>query len=208
MLHDFVVIEGNIGSGKTSLVKKLANEFGYDFVLEEFEENPFLQEFLKTQSHNNLAVELQFLIDRYHQLNKHVGNKVLSDYFIQKSLIFSSTNLNKYEKQLFDSYFQLLFEKTQKPDLLVYLNVETDRLLKNIKKRGREYEKTITPSYLEKVHCNYLEYFSSITDIPVLIIDTSTIDFVNDENHYEEIKKVINQNHAKGVQTLDTLVSA
>ncbi len=200
MQHNYIVIEGNIGSGKTSLVKKLAADYQAKIILEEFEENPFLSEFLESQTKNNLAVELQFLIDRYHQLNQVDPNtKIVSDYFIDKSLIFSSANLTPAEKQLFDNYFSVLFKKTRKPDLLVYLDVHSDRLLENIKKRGRTYEKTINATYLEKVHNSYLNYFESLEDQPILILDTSSIDFVSDPSQYEEIKSIVMSKHPNGV---------
>lgn len=200
MQHNYIVIEGNIGSGKTSLVRKLAADYQAQIILEEFEENPFLSEFLESQTKNNLAVELQFLIDRYHQLNKvDHSTKIVSDYFIDKSLIFSSANLTPAEKQLFDNYFSVLFKKTRKPDLLVYLDVQTDRLLENIEKRGRTYEKTIDAAYLQKVHNSYLNYFETLQDQPILIVDTSSIDFVSDPSHYEDLKAIVTADHPKGV---------
>lgn len=205
MFYNFTVIEGNIGSGKTSLVKKLATEFNANLILEEFEDNPFLSEFLESQSKNNLAVELQFLIDRFHQLNKAQAESqiTISDYFIEKSLIFSRANLSALEKGLFDAYFEVLFSKVKKPDLLVYLSVNTDRLLKNIAKRGRSYEKTINARYLEKIHQSYLNYFESLTNQKVLIVNTSTIDFVSDKGHYEELKKVITSPYEIGVHQVE-----
>lgn len=205
MFYNFTVIEGNIGSGKTSLVKKLATEFNANLILEEFEDNPFLSEFLESQSKNNLAVELQFLIDRFHQLNKAQAESqiTISDYFIEKSLIFSRANLSALEKGLFDAYFEVLFSKVKKPDLLVYLSVNTDRLLKNIAKRGRSYEKTINARYLEKIHQSYLNYFESLTNQKVLIVNTSTIDFVGDKGHYEELKKVITSPYEIGVHQVE-----
>ena len=144
-LKNFTVIEGNIGSGKTTLCKKISKEYGSNLILEEFEENPFLKEFLKDQKINPLGVELQFLIDRFHQLKKpfNNSNSTVADYFIEKSLIFSKNNLSQIEKDLFDSYYSELFDKITKPDLLVYLSVNSSRLLENIAKRGREIEQDV-----------------------------------------------------------------
>lgn len=200
MQYSFTAIEGNIGSGKTSLVKKIAVEFNMEAILEEFEENPFLSDFLENVSQNNLAVELQFLIDRFHQLNyKDESKKVISDYFIEKSLIFSKTNLTPSEKKLFDQYYTILFEKARKPELFVYLSVDIDRLITNIKKRGRSYEQNISRTYLERIHHAYLHYFNSLQNQRVLIIDTTHIDFVKDEEHYQELTTLINQNYPRGV---------
>lgn len=203
MNYNFTVIEGNIGSGKTSLVKKIAKDFEADIILEEFEENPFLSSFLENQQQNNLAVELQFLIDRFHQLNKVSGSskKTIGDYFIEKSLIFSNTNLTVTEKELFDNYFNVMFSRVVKPDLLVYLSVNTERLLKNIKKRGRVYEQTISADYLERIHNAYLKHFDSLRNQRVLIIETSKIDFVSNKEHYNKIKELITGEYEPGITT-------
>jgi deoxyadenosine/deoxycytidine kinase len=207
MNYNFTVIEGNIGSGKTSLVKKIAEDFDTNIILEEFEENPFLSSFLENQDKNNLAVELQFLIDRFHQLNKVSGSskKSIADYFIEKSLIFSNTNLSQMEKDLFDNYFNVLFNRVVKPDLLVYLSVSTERLLQNIEKRGRSYEQKISAEYLEKIHQAYLKHFDSLRTQRVLIIESSNIDFVLNEAHYDKIKELITRPYEIGISTVSIL---
>lgn len=193
MLKKFTVIEGNIGSGKTTLSKKIASEFDANLILEEFEENPFLSDFLEDQKVNPLGVELQFLIDRFHQLKSPVSNsnRTVADYFIEKSLVFSSNNLSKIEKNLFDSYYSVLFEKITKPDLLVYLSVNSERLLKNIKKRGREIEQDLTAGYLESIHNSYLDYLKTKKNERVLILDVSSLDFVKNPTHYKLVKDTI-----------------
>lgn len=193
MLKKLTVIEGNIGSGKTTLSKKIASEFEANLILEEFEENPFLSDFLVDQKVNPLGVELQFLIDRFHQLKSPVSNSkhTVADYFIEKSLVFSSNNLSKIEKDLFDSYYSVLFEKITKPDLLVYLSVNSERLLKNIKKRGRKIEQDLTASYLESIHNSYLDYLKTKKNERVLILDVSSLDFVKNPIHYQLVKDTI-----------------
>ena len=193
MLQNFTVIEGNIGSGKTTLCKKLSEEFGANLILEEFEENPFLSDFLEDQNINPLGVELQFLIDRFHQLRASFDNSkpTIADYFIEKSLIFSSNNLSTIEKNLFDSYYTVLFEKITEPNLLVYLSVSSDRLLENIKKRGRKIEEKLTYTYLESIHNSYLNYLSNKQNESVLILDVTNIDFVGNTVDYEKLKDVI-----------------
>lgn len=204
-LNNFTVIEGNIGSGKTTLCKKIAEDFNSNLILEEFEENPFLKDFLKDQKINPLGVELQFLIDRFHQLKKPFNNNnpTVADYFIEKSLIFSKNNLSEIEKNLFDSYYSVLFSKIKKPDLLVYLSVSPERLIKNISKRGREIEQELTIEYLESIHNSYLNYLSKKTDEKVVIIDVSDIDFVKDETHYNSLKNIISSAHKIGVSKIN-----
>ena len=203
MIQNFVVIEGNIGSGKTSLCKKIAQDFNTNLILEEFEENPFLSDFLADQKVNPLGVELQFLIDRFHQLKQPFENTkpTVADYFIEKSLIFSSNNLSQIEKNLFDSYYTVLFEKINKPDFLVYLSVNSTRLLENIKKRGRKIENKLTKEYLDSIHDSYINYLKNRRDEKILILDVSDIDFVNNDGDYQKIKDVIFENHPN--QTLE-----
>ncbi len=193
MLKNFTVIEGNIGSGKTTLSKKISNEFDSNLILEEFEENPFLSDFLEDQKVNPLGVELQFLIDRFHQLKTPTSNSkpTIADYFIEKSLVFSSNNLSKIEKDLFDNYYSVLFEKITQPDLLVYLSVNSERLLKNIKKRGRTIEQDLTANYLKNIHDSYIQYLKNKKNERVLILDISSLDFVENPKDYELIKNTI-----------------
>ena len=193
MLKDFTVIEGNIGSGKTSLCKKIANEFKSNIILEEFEENPFLSDFLADQKVNPLGVELQFLIDRFHQLqSSHNSHKpIIADYFIEKSLVFSSNNLSEIEKKLFDRYYNVLFDKVIQPNLLVYLSVKPERLIDNIEKRGRKIEEQLTKEYLEDIHRSYMNYFKLRNDRPILVLEVSDLDFVGSEKDYQKIKETI-----------------
>lgn len=205
MLKQFTVIEGNIGSGKTSLSKMISSEFDANLILEEFEENPFLSDFLEDQKVNPLGVELQFLIDRFHQLQSPTNDKkpTVADYFIEKSLVFSGNNLSKIEKNLFDSYYSVLFDKITKPDLLVYLSVNSDRLLKNIRKRGRKIEQDLTARYLESIHQSYLEYLKSKTNEIVLILDVSKLDFVENPEEYDIVKEtILNYNERKTTEII------
>jgi deoxyadenosine/deoxycytidine kinase len=203
-LKNFTVIEGNIGSGKTTFCKKIAKDFDSNLILEEFEENPFLKDFLKDQKVNPLGVELQFLIDRFHQLKQPFNNSnpTVADYFIEKSLIFSKNNLSEIEKNLFDSYYSVLFDKITKPDLLVYLSVKPDRLIENIVKRGREIEQELTKKYLKTIHNQYLNYLNNKTEEKVLIIDVSDIDFVQNETDYITLKNIITSEHKIGVSQI------
>ena len=193
----FLVIEGNIGSGKTSLSKKLSLEFNAKLILEQFADNPFLPKFYENQEKYSFPLELSFLADRYNQINKEVLNLdlfhslLIADYYFSKSAIFAQNTLKKDEYSLFRRIFSIIFETMPKPDLYVYLHLDIESLLKNIALRGRDYEKSIEPEYLEKIRQGYIDYLRQITQFPVLILDTNNIDFVNNAEHYGLVKEAI-----------------
>lgn len=195
----FLIIEGNIGSGKTSLATKLSQEFNAKLILEQFADNPFLPKFYENQEKYSFPLELSFLADRYSQIKKEVFNLdlfhslLIADYYFSKSAIFAQNTLKKDEYNLFRRIFSIIFETIPKPDLYVYLHLDINTLLKNIADRGRDYEKSIEPEYLEKIRQGYIDYLRQITQFPVLILDTNNIDFVNNESHYKLVKKAIFQ---------------
>ncbi len=193
----FLVIEGNIGAGKTTLAFKFSEEFNAKLVLEQFAENPFLPKFYQDQERYSFPLELSFLADRYHQIKKEVLNLdlfhsfLVADYYFAKSAIFAQNTLKDDEYRLFRQIFDIIFESMPKPDLYVYLHSNTDKLLQNIKNRGREYEKNIQPDYLEKIKNGYFSYFKKVTSFPVLVVDVNNIDFVENQGHYEQLKQLV-----------------
>lgn len=193
----FLVIEGNIGAGKTTLSEKLANEFNAKLIVEQFADNPFLPKFYKNQERYSFPLELSFLADRYNQIKEEVlnldlfHNFLIADYYFAKSAIFAQNTLKQDEYRLFRQIFDIVFESMPKPDLYVYLHSDTDRLIKNIAKRGREYEKEITPEYLDKIRDGYFHFFRQVNSFPVLIIDINNIDFVDNSRHYQLLKEAI-----------------
>ncbi|HKL34193.1 MAG TPA: deoxynucleoside kinase [Tangfeifania sp.] len=193
----FLVIEGNIGAGKTTLSEKLANEFNAKLIVEQFADNPFLPKFYKNQERYSFPLELSFLADRYNQIKDEVlnldlfHNFLIADYYFAKSAIFAQNTLKQDEYRLFRQIFDIVFESMPKPDLYVYLHSDTENLLKNIAKRGRDYEKEITPEYLDKIRDGYFHFFKQVNNFPVLIIDINHIDFVDNNQHYELLKKAI-----------------
>jgi deoxyadenosine/deoxycytidine kinase len=195
----YLVIEGNIGAGKTTLAKMLANDLNARIVLEQFADNPFLPKFYNDPQRYSFPLELSFLAERYKQLNAELRSSslfqplLIADYFFMKSLIFAQNTLAKDE---FNS-------SIPKPDLYVYLHVPVDRLISNIKKRGRDYEQSITPEYLETIQRGYFEFFKQHPDYTFLVIDTSELDFVDHPEDYAKIKAAIfDQSFKKGVQRL------
>lgn len=193
----FLVIEGNIGAGKTTLSEKLANEFNAKLIVEQFADNPFLPKFYKNQERYSFPLELSFLADRYNQIKEEVlnldlfHNFLIADYYFAKSAIFAQNTLKQDEYRLFRQIFDIVFESMPKPDLYVYLHSDTDRLIKNITKRGREYELEITPEYLEKIQNGYFHFFRQVNSFPILIIDINNIDFVYNNQHYMLLKEAI-----------------
>jgi deoxyguanosine kinase len=187
---NYIAIEGNIGAGKTTLASKLAEDCNAKLVLERFADNPFLPKFYKDQSRYAFPLEMSFLADRYQQLSDDLAqfdlfkDFVVADYHIFKSLIFAKVTLQEDEFRLYKTMFDIIHKEMPKPDLYVYLYQNTDRLLQNIKKRGRSYEQEIEASYLEKINQGYLDYIKTQSNLNVLIIDVSELDFVKNQADY------------------------
>ena len=204
--YNYVAIEGNIGSGKTSLSNLMSDEFNAKIVLERFADNPFLPKFYEDQERFAFPLEMSFLADRFQQLTDDLAqfdlfkNFIVSDYYIFKSLIFAQVTLQKEEYALYRKMFDIMYKEISKPDLYIYLYQNTDRLLENIKKRGRIYEQNIEASYLQKIHVGYTNFIKTEQDLNTLIIDVSELDFVNNHNDYREVLKIINT-HSSSTET-------
>ncbi|NER18146.1 2-amino-4-hydroxy-6-hydroxymethyldihydropteridine diphosphokinase [Spongiivirga citrea] len=196
---NYLVIEGNIGAGKTSLATKIANDFNGKLVLERFADNPFLPKFYKDQSRYAFPLEMSFLADRYQQFSDDLAqfdlfsDFVVADYDIYKSLIFAQVTLQDEEFSLYRTVFNIMYKEVVKPDLFIYLYQNTERLLQNIKKRGRGYEQDITPEYLVKINNGYLDYIKTQTEKKVEIIDISEMDFLSSDHDYDHLLKQINK---------------
>lgn len=196
---NYIAIEGNIGAGKTTLATKISEDFNAKLVLERFADNPFLPKFYKDQNRYAFPLEMSFLADRYQQLADDLSqfdlfaDFVVADYHIFKSLIFAKVTLQEDEFRLYKTLFDIIYKEMPKPDLYVYLYQNTDRLLKNIKKRGRSYEQEIPGDYLEKINQGYLDYIKSQTDLNVLVLDVSDFDFVKRQEDYVTILQSIQE---------------
>ena len=188
--YNYIAIEGNIGAGKTTLANKIAHHFNAKTVLERFADNPFLPKFYKDQSRYAFPLEMSFLADRYKQLTDDLAqfdlfsDFVVADYHIFKSQIFAKVTLQEDEYRLYKTLFDIVYREMPKPDLYIFLYQNTDRLLLNIKKRGRDYEQEIPAEYLEKINQGYLDYIKQQQDLNVLIIDVSDRDFVQNHEDY------------------------
>ena len=210
MDYNFIVIEGNIGAGKSTLAKKIADEFNAKLIPEEFAENPFLPKFYKNPEKYSFPLELSFLADRYLQLNNEIRDRelfksfIVSDYYFTKSLIFARNTLTDDEFHLYRRIFNIIYTSLPKPDLYVYLYLDINNLKKNINRRGRLYEKDIKPEYLDKLQKGYFEYMRMHSDeFKFLVIDTNKIDFVRKQADYERIRDLIfNKNYKIGINRI------
>lgn len=197
--YNYIAIEGNIGAGKTTLSTKIAEDFNAKTVLERFADNPFLPKFYKDQNRFAFPLEMSFLADRYQQISDDLAqfdlfkDFIVADYHIFKSLIFAKVTLAEDEFRLYKTLFDIIYKEMPKPDLYVYLYQNTDKLLQNIKRRGRSYEQEISATYLEKINNGYLDYIKTQQDLNVLVIDVSERDFVKYQSDYIFILDAIQQ---------------
>jgi len=206
--YRYISIEGNIGSGKTSLVEKLCFDYSSTKILEQFEDNPFLPLFYQNPERYAFTVELFFLTERYKQLQKEIVapdmfvQHIISDFAFVKSLLFVRKNLEKEEFKLFQMLYSVLSKTFPNPDILVYLHRDVDIVISNIKERSRSYEQDIQPDYLKRIQDSYFEYLRNITSFPVLILDLQEMDFVGNEKNYETLKFLISKQYNPGVHRM------
>jgi len=206
MSIEYLVIEGNIGAGKTTLATMLSADLNSKLILEGFSDNPFLPKFYSDPVKYSFPLELSFLAERYSQLKNDLASRdlfhelTIMDYYFMKSLIFAQNTLAPDEYNLYRKFFDIIYERLPKPDLYVYLHMPENRLIENIHQRGRDYEQSIQMSYLKTIREGYFSFFSQQSDFPVLIIDTSNIDFVKNNAHYQLVKDLIfEKKYANGI---------
>lgn len=206
--HNNIVIEGNIGIGKTSLAKKLSKNLNKNLILEGFKDNPFLEKFYQDPKRYALNLELTFLVDRCRQLNDYKNQLdifktgVVFDYDIVKSLIFAGVTLNENDFNLYRNIFYFMTKDLLKPNLIIFLMQSPEKLLLNIEKRGRYFEKNIKKDYLKKINQAYIKSLKSKTDWNILFIDVSDIDFVENDSDYLELLFRIKDGLAQSVVKL------
>ncbi len=193
---DFIAIEGVIGAGKTTLATLIAERNGARPVLEQFEENPFLPKFYQDRKRYAFQTQLSFLASRFKQQEKMTNRDlfdqfVISDYIFEKDRIFARLNLDDDEMALYDTIYSIMTGISAKPDLVVYLQSTVERLMENIRNRGRDYEKHITPDYLKELSDAYNQFFYHYNKAPLIIINASNIDFVNNPEHLAYIEEQI-----------------
>jgi len=190
----YIVIEGPIGVGKTTLVTKLAEKFSARTVLEIFEENPFLADFYSDRNRYAFQTEMFFLLSRYRQQEQFAqddlfGRMSVSDYLFTKCRLFASLTLNDHELTLYDRMYSILSTQVPKPDLVVHLHAPLEVLMSRIRQRGRSYERNMDPEYMERLRSMYQQFFAHYEQTPLLQIDTTGLDFTNDETAVEDVMR-------------------
>jgi len=194
----YLAVEGPIGVGKTSLVKLLGKKLGAKMVLEEYENNPFLEDFYNDPERFAFQTQLFFLMNRYRQQQdlRQVDifhNLLITDYMFVKDRLFASLNLDDKELSLYDTVANLLERNVLKPDMVIYLQADTQTLMHNISKRGRDFETNMSFEYLDALGQVYAEYFFKYQETPLIIINTNNIDFVHNNADLEEVIKYIRE---------------
>ncbi|MDA0685067.1 MAG: deoxynucleoside kinase [Bacteroidetes bacterium] len=191
----YIVIEGVIGAGKTTLANMLAQQTDARLVLEQFEENPFLERFYTDRKRWAFQTQLSFLASRFRQQQSLGGrdlfhNFIIADYTFDKDRIFARINLDGDELSLYETMFGIMQPTTPVPDLIVYLQASTPRLMENIRSRGRDYEKDMDESYIDGLNQAYNHYFFHYNQSPLLIVNATNMDFVK---HPEDLNELIRQ---------------
>lgn len=206
--YNYIVIEGNIGSGKTTFCEMMQKDHNCSLILEEFDDNPFLPLFYENPEKFAFTLELFFMTERHKQMSSVLSVRnmfdefVLGDYFFLKTLLFAGKNLSSEEFRLFQKIFKVLDANFPQPDLVVYFHRDVDTLKQNIEMRGRSYEQNITKEYLKKVQDSYFDYFRNVLSYPVLILDLKDINFVKNPKYFDFLRSLLTKQYRPGVHRI------
>jgi deoxyguanosine kinase len=193
----FIAIEGSIGAGKTSLVNLLGDQYGARVILEDNDANPFISKFYEDRESYSFQTQIFFLLNRFNQYQELAqrdlfNSVVVIDYLFQRDKIFAQLNLEDHELRLYEQIFNLIGSKAPKPDLVIFLQADTEVLLERVSKRNRDYEAFIDPDYLDSVNKAFNNFFFYYSETPLLVINTNEIDFVKKKCDLEQLIKKIN----------------
>ncbi|MAJ97912.1 MAG: hypothetical protein CBE48_001170 [Flavobacteriales bacterium TMED288] len=204
--YQYIVVEGNIGVGKTSFVDLFYKEFKYHKLYENFKNNPFLADFYNDDKSNIFQMESYFLVERYKQLiNLHnkINNNIISDFLFSKSLLFAEINLSKSEFKLFKVIFDQFDRLIKEPDLMIFLSSDINKISKQIRQRDRFFEKKISRQYLEKVNIGYEKLLElEKNKFPILCFDVTNIDFIDQKPIFKKILTYLNKSYSKGIHNI------
>lgn len=209
LAYPYIVIEGNIGVGKTTFCRKLQEKYDARLILEQFSDNPFLPYFYENPERHAFSVELFFMTERHRQLQEELiqgdlfNQQIISDYIFIKTLLFAKNNLNEEEYRLFNRLFHVLNAHFKKPDLVVYLHRPISTLLTQIKKRGRSYEMEMSTMYLENIQKAYFDFFKMDPEYPILVVGIGDLDFEKDVQAFELLNNLLLQKYKTKVHYID-----
>ena len=213
LAYPYIVIEGNIGVGKTTFCRKLQEKYDARLILEQFSDNPFLPYFYENPERHAFSVELFFMTERHRQLQEELiqgdlfNQQIISDYIFIKTLLFAKNNLNEEEYRLFNRLFHVLNAHFKKPDLVVYLNRPVPNLLHQIKKRGRSFEMEMSATYLENIQKAYFDFFKMDPEYPILVVGIEDLDFEKDIHAFELLNNLLLQNYETKVHYINLKVT-
>jgi deoxyadenosine/deoxycytidine kinase len=213
LAYPYIVIEGNIGVGKTTFCRKLQEKYDARLILEQFSDNPFLPYFYENPERHAFSVELFFMTERHRQLQEELiqgdlfNQQIISDYIFIKTLLFAKNNLNEEEYRLFNRLFHVLNAHFKKPDLVVYLHRPVTKLLHQIKKRGRSFEMEMSAAYLENIQKAYFDFFKMDPEYPILVVGIEDLDFEKDVHAFELLNNLLLQNYETKVHYINLKIT-
>lgn len=207
----YIAIEGVIGAGKTTLAQMVAERLGARIVLERFEENPFLQKFYEDPERYAFQTQIYFLLSRYRQQQEIYQvdlfhSHIVSDYIFEKDKIFAYLTLRDDELKLYESLLSAIEKSIPQPDLVIYLQSSVERLMSNVRKRGREIEKNMSEEYIKELNEAYNYFFFRYKSAHLLIVKATDIDFVNNADHFEDLMEQILRPNKAPVEYYNPLV--
>jgi deoxyadenosine/deoxycytidine kinase len=213
LAYPYIVIEGNIGVGKTTFCRKLQEKYDARLILEQFSDNLFLPYFYENPERHAFSVELFFMTERHRQLQEELiqgdlfNQQIISDYIFIKTLLFAKNNLNEEEYRLFNRLFHVLNAHFKKPDLVVYLHRPVTKLLHQIKKRGRSFEMEMSAAYLENIQKAYFDFFKMDPEYPILVVGIEDLDFEKDIHAFELLNNLLLQNYETKVHYINLKIT-